>query len=47
MTLKELLPAIHSLPRADKLRLIHLLAGDVAREEGIAIAPGNQAEVPE
>jgi hypothetical protein len=36
MTLSEMLPTIQSLPRADKLRLIQLLAADVARDEGIA-----------
>jgi hypothetical protein len=36
MTLSELLPTIQSLPRSDKLRLIQLLAADIAREEGIA-----------
>lgn len=37
MTLTELLPTIHSLPRAEKLRLIQLLAADLAREDGIAL----------
>ncbi len=37
MTLSEMLPKIQSLPRADKLRLIQLLAADVARDEGIAL----------
>jgi hypothetical protein len=37
MMLSEILPTIQSLPRADKLRLIQLLAADVAREEGIPI----------
>ena len=37
MTLSELLPSIESLPRADKLRLIQLLAADVARDEGLAL----------
>jgi hypothetical protein len=37
MTLYEMLPTIQSLPRADKLRLIQLLAADVARDEGIAL----------
>jgi hypothetical protein len=32
-----MLPTIQSLPRADKLRLIQLLAADVARDEGIAL----------
>ena len=42
MTLSELLPALHGLPRSDKLRVIQLLASDVAREEGdtAAIAEG-------
>ena len=35
MTLNEILPSLHALPRADKLRLIQLLAVDVAREDGI------------
>ena len=34
MTLAELLPELRGLPRADKLRVIQLLASDVAREEG-------------
>ena len=38
MTLNELLPSLHALPRADKLRLIQLLAADVASEDGIAAA---------
>ncbi len=33
MSLAELLPAIHALPRADKLKLLEHLASDVAREE--------------
>ncbi len=37
MTLSEMLPTIQSLPRADKLRLIQMLAADVARDEGIAL----------
>ena len=40
MTLNELLPTLHALPRAEKLRLIQLLAADVAREEGIELADG-------
>jgi len=41
MTLTELLPALHGLPRADKLLAIQLLAADVAREEGDpAVASG-------
>ena len=33
MTLAELLPELLGLPRADKLRVIQLLASDVARDE--------------
>ena len=36
MTLSELMPTIQSLPRSDKLRLIQLLAAEIAEEEGIA-----------
>ncbi len=36
-SLTELFPSIQTLPRGDKLRLIQLLAADVAREEGIAL----------
>ena len=35
MTLAEMLPTIQLLPRADKLRLIQLLAADMARDEAI------------
>jgi len=37
MTLSEILPAIQSMPRIDKLRLIQLLATDVARDDEIAL----------
>jgi len=33
MSLSDLLPTIQALPRSDKLRLIQLLAADMAREE--------------
>jgi hypothetical protein len=33
MEFTELIPAIRSLPRADKLRLIQFIAADVAQEE--------------
>ena len=36
MSLTELLPSIQSLPRSDKVRLIQLLAADVAGEEALA-----------
>ena len=37
MTLSEVLPTVQSLPRADKLRLIQLLAADVAHDDGIVL----------
>ena len=37
MSLVDLLPIVRALPRADKLRLIHLLVTDLAREEGIPL----------
>ena len=33
MTAAELLPSLQALPRSEKLQLIQLLAGDLAREE--------------
>ncbi len=42
MTLGELLPALHGLPRADKLRVIQLLASDVAREEGVELTAADK-----
>ena len=38
MSLTELLPAIHALPRADKLRLMQALVADIANEEAVALA---------
>jgi len=43
MPLTDLLPTIHSLPRADKLRLLQLLTADLAREEGIALDLADRA----
>lgn len=37
MPLTELVPAIKTLPRADKLRLMQLLVIDLAREEGVPL----------
>lgn len=37
MTLSQMLPTIQALPRADKLRLIQLLAVEVARDDGIVL----------
>jgi hypothetical protein len=33
MSLTELLPTIHALPRVDKLRLMQVLVTDIAQEE--------------
>ncbi|RME44561.1 MAG: hypothetical protein D6791_12895 [Chloroflexi bacterium] len=37
MSLTELLLAVRTLPRADKLRLMHFLVVDLAREEGVTL----------
>jgi hypothetical protein len=37
MSLSELLPMLQMLPRADKMRLIHFLVVDLAREEGVPL----------
>ena len=38
MPLTELLSSLHALPRADKLRVIQVLAADVASEDALASA---------
>ena len=43
MTLAELLPALHGLPKCEKLRAIQLLAADVAREDGEILVPSDAA----
>jgi hypothetical protein len=43
MSLAELFPVVRSLPHQDKLRLLHFLAGELVREEGLTeIVPGGQ-----
>ncbi|MCR4414256.1 MAG: hypothetical protein NUV77_17705 [Thermoguttaceae bacterium] len=37
MSLAELFPAVKTLPRADKLRLMQYLVVDLAREEGVPL----------
>ncbi len=39
MSLTELLPAIHTLPRAGKLRLIQVLVAKIGNEEAIGLPP--------
>lgn len=41
MSLTELLPAVHALPRADKLRLMQVLVTDIAAEEEAVLPTGN------
>ena len=36
MTLAELMPTIHALPRQDKFQLMHELIADLALDEGLA-----------
>jgi hypothetical protein len=45
MLLSELLPSVHALPRADKLRLIQVLAADVASEDALD-APAPERPYP-
>jgi len=35
MSLSDLLPTLHALPRAEKWRLIQLMVADLAREEDL------------
>lgn len=44
MSLVELLPALHELPRADKFRAVQYLTSELAREESGNLVPG--AEYP-
>ena len=43
MSLTELLPVIHALPRADKLRLMQVLVAEIANEEAVASPPTDMA----
>lgn len=45
MSLTELFPAIRTLTRADKLRLMQLLVIDLAREDGVPLLTAD-AEYP-
>jgi hypothetical protein len=37
MSLADLMPTVRELPRADKLRLLHLLITELAHEEGVPL----------
>jgi hypothetical protein len=39
MSFAELIPALQALPRADKLRVIQFLAGDLARQKDAELFP--------
>ena len=41
MSLLELFPAVKTLPRADKLRLMQFLVIDLAQEEGVPLLTAN------
>jgi hypothetical protein len=43
MSLTELLPVVHALSRADKLRLMQVLVADIAGEEGIDLPAADTA----
>lgn len=43
MSLAELVPAVQSLPHADKLRLMQVLVFELAREEGVPLFAPNAA----
>lgn len=45
MSLTELLPSVHALPRGDKFRLMQELIAELAEEEG-GMAQQQQAAVP-
>ncbi len=46
MSLNELFPAVKTLPRADKLRLMQFLVIDLAQEEGVPLlAAGSEFPV--
>lgn len=43
MSLAELFPVVRALPHHDKLQLLHFLAGELVRDEGLAeIVPGGR-----
>jgi hypothetical protein len=46
MTLAELMPALQSLPRDDKLRVIQLLVSDLTRQEGVELMLQDGASYP-
>lgn len=41
MQLVDLFPALHELPRADKLRALQFLTAELAQEEGAALVTGS------
>jgi hypothetical protein len=45
MSLEELIPALHTLSRADKLRAIQVLVDDLAVEEEALLVAGVEMEI--
>jgi hypothetical protein len=43
MTLHEMMPALHALPRYEKLRVIQLMAADIACEDAGALMERDHA----
>ncbi|MBI3764475.1 MAG: hypothetical protein HY260_21760 [Chloroflexi bacterium] len=43
MSLTEILPALHELPRVDKLRVIQFLVIELAKDEGVNLLEPNKA----
>lgn len=43
MSLSELLPKLHALPRFEKLQIIQLMVADLAREEGTPLIESGHA----
>lgn len=44
MAIADLLPKIHELPRADKVRILHFITSELSAEEQPGLLPG--AEFP-
>jgi len=45
MAITELLPKIHELPRADKLRVLCFLTSELSADEGPSLVPGGEYPV--
>jgi hypothetical protein len=45
MAIAELLPKIHDLTRADKVRVLHFIASELSAEEQPTLLPGSEYPV--